>query len=154
MKVRTRTQTITVASPDAAGTVIHTEMFRNFPRADVVQIDAVLSGATGGYLDVVLQRRVAVDSWIDLCRFVRLAAGSAAKRFSFTIDGSGLGPGGVRIFEVGGGSDASPDIALTVSNSTNTTPGDALRLILVAGAGTSAGASQSITLTAYEERFF
>jgi hypothetical protein len=142
-------KTVTATSPASASTVVHTELFRSamLSRADLLTIDATLTGATGGTLDVYLQRKLASDKWRDLVHFAQLAAGAAAKHYSFTINGTTA-----TISDVGGGSDATPGVALAAGAVSNVPPGGDIRVVFVAGASTSAGASQSITISAFSGR--
>jgi hypothetical protein len=115
-------------------------------KAEGIVIDATLTGGTGGTLDVYLQRKIASDTWRDWVHFPQLAA-AASKKYTLTIIGNGAG-----IVEVGGGSDASPGVALAANTAVDVTPGGDVRLVFVSGAGTSAGAAQTIIFTPYTER--
>src|SRR5690348_6986332 len=131
----------TATSPNAASTVAQTPVI-GLGRFDCIAIEVTLLGATGGTLDVYLQVShdwnpiLATGTFFDYVHFTQLAAGAAA--ISYRVDP-----------------------ALTNSITTvgkNTTPalaagsvaggfwGDAMRVLFVAGGGTSAGASQSITV--------
>lgn len=149
MKTKEVSQTITATSPAAAGTVVHTEVFKGsmLARAEGLVIDAKLTQATGGTLDVYLQRKLTTNEWVDWVHFPQLAAGTAVKRYTCTITGNGAS-----IVEVGGGSDASPGVALAANTAVDVTPGDDVRIVFVAGASTSAGAAQTIKITPYTER--
>jgi hypothetical protein len=149
MKRKIATQTVTLTSAAAAGTTIGATLFKGsmFQRADRLVIDALLRGATGGTLDVYLQRKLGTDSWTDLCHFAQQAAAGAQKRYTCTITGDGA-----TIVETGVGTDAAPGVALAVNTLVNVMPGDDVRIVFVAGAATSAGASQSITITAYADK--
>lgn len=142
-------QSITATSPAAASTVIHTALFNgdSIAKADKIVIDAVLAGATGGTLDVYLQRKIASDTWRDFLHFPQLAAGAATVRYTATINGEGTS-----LVVVGGGSDASPGVALAANTLVNVIPGGNIRIVFVAGASTSAGAAQTIQVTTYGER--
>lgn len=149
MNTRELTQTIAVTSPAAASTVVHTALFKGdaLTKADKIVIDAALLGATGGTLDVYLQRKIASDTWRDFLHFPQLAAGAAAVKYTATINGAGTS-----LVAVGGGTDAAPGVALAANTLVNVLPGGDIRIVLVAGGGTSAGAAQSITMTSYGER--
>lgn len=141
-------QTITATSPAAASTVVHTVTFGAgwLRTADKLVIDATLLGGTGGTLDIYLQRKIAADTWRDWIHFPQIAA-ATAKKYTVTITGEGA-----TIVETGGGSDAAPGVALAANTAVNVIPGDVVRIVFVAGASTSAGASNSITITPYTER--
>lgn len=148
MRTKEATQTVTATSPAAAGTSAAPTAFTGgaLVTADALVIDATLTGATGGTLDVYLQRKIAADTWRDWVHFPQVAAG-ASKAFSLVVRGNGT-----TIADVGGGSDASPTPSMAANAFANVIPGGDVRVVFVAGAGTSAGASQTIAITPYTER--
>lgn len=148
MRTRETQQTITATSPSSASTTVGATQFRGemLRRADALMIDAVLIGGTGGTLDVYLQRKLASDSWVDWIHFPQVSAGTTV-RYSLAITGRGA-----TIVAVGGGTDAAPGVALAANTAVDVIPGDDVRMVMVAGGGTSAGAAQSITITPYSER--
>ncbi len=150
MKTKETAQTITATSPAAASTVVHTVVFAGsmLTKAEGLTVTAILAGATGGVLDVYLQHKTGTNAWLDLVHFPQQAAGGAAKRYTFTITGEGSS-----IVEGGGGTDAAPGVALAANTVINVTPLGDIRIVFVAGASTSAGASQTITITPFTERF-
>lgn len=150
MKIKGTAQTVTATSPAAASTTaVASDVFKGalLRGAEALVVDATLVGGTGGTLDVYLQRKLASDSWVDWVHFPQIAA-ATTKRYTFTIVGNGSS-----ITEVGGGTDASPGVALAANTAVNVTPGDDVRVVFVSGSGVSAGASNSITITPYTERF-
>ncbi len=149
MKSKETPQTIIVTSPAAAGTVIHTVLFKGamLTNAEGLVIDAVLAGGTGGVLDIYLQRKTGTDAWLDWVHFPQLAI-AASKKYTATVTGNGTS-----LVEVGGGTDAAPGVALAANTVVDVTPGGDVRIVFVAGASTAAGASQKITITPYTERF-
>ncbi len=110
---------------------------------DWFTIDATLTGGTGGTLDVYLQRKVTDDVWADWLHFPQLAAGASAIRYCANTGAS------TSITTVGGGSDASPGVALAANTFIGGHPGFAVRSVYVAGASTSAGAAQVIRITGW-----
>lgn len=150
MKIKGTSQTVTATSPSAASTTsVASTTFKGaiMRDAEALVIDAKLIGGTGGTLDVYLQRKIASDSWLDWVHFPQIAAGTT-KRYTVTIVGNGSS-----IVEVGGGSDAVPGVALAANTAVNVTPGDDVRVVFVSGSGVSAGATNTITITPYKERF-
>lgn len=145
MRYQSFQRTVTATSPSSPGTAAAAATFASsdLHRADVLVVDAELVGATGGTLDVYLQTREGTD-WIDLAHFPQLASGATARAYTFCITGDGLGA----LAPVG--RNLSPALAANVN--TNRTPRGELRLLFVAGTGTSAGASQSVMVTAYRKR--
>lgn len=139
-----RVFTIADTSPAAASTAVGTVM-RGLAEYQFIRVDAALVGATGGALDVYLQRSVTTDVWADWVHFAQLTAGAAAVRYTL---GSGIGHS-TAISTIGIGSDAAPGVALAAAAFTGGHPGDAIRPVYVAGASTSAGAAVSIRITAW-----
>lgn len=127
-------------SPAAAGTAVGSKV-AGLEKFDWFMVDAQLVGATGGTLDVYLQRKIADDLWADWLHFPQLAAGGAAVRYSAQ---SGTDKD---IVVVGGGTDASPGPALAANTFVGGCPGTAVRAVYVAGASTSAGAAVNIQIT-------
>lgn len=148
MRTKEALQTVTATSPAAASTVIHTVLFTaDICRADRLVIDAALLGATGGTLDIYLQRNVATNVWVDWVHFPQLAAGAVAIKYTLTVTGDNTA-----IVVTGQSTDASITAALAVNTSTNTIPTGPVRIVFVAGASTSAGAAQTIRITPFTNR--
>lgn len=145
---------LTGTSPAAAGNSIIATV-RGLARFSVIRVDAVLTQATGGVLDLYLQRRVVSNPptssiWLDWLHFTQLAAGSTVFRYSAVA--SDAMPN-VTISTVGQMNDdlSVGAFALTPAGTfVGGLPGDEVRLCAVAGASTSAGAVQSVYLTGFE----
>lgn len=139
---------ISGTSPSSASTAVLSGLAAGLEGFDEVRIDADLVGATGGTLDVYVQRQVALDAeisggvWVDWIHFPQLGAGAAAVRYS-------VSPGaGVAISPVGVGTDASAGTpALAANTSVGGHPGSAVRVVCVAGVSTSAGATVKVYVT-------
>lgn len=141
MSVRIKNLTLAGTSAAAASTTVLGTLY-GLSQFDDLRFDAVLAGATGGVLDIYLQRKLAADVWLDWCRFTQLAA-SGAKRYSFSA-----GSGSNTITEVGLWADAGTGTQVLTANAClGGHPGDAIRMVGVAGSGTSAGAAQTIYVT-------
>lgn len=142
-----QTIVLTGTSPASASTAI-TATSKGVIAADWFQIDASLLGATGGALDVFLQRLVyvdgsAVETWVDWVHFPQLSAGASAVVYSV-----GTNPlTSITAVGVGDATTATPTLAANVCVGGH--PGAAVRLVCKAGAGTSAGAVQTVYVTAY-----
>lgn len=134
---------IAATSPTAAGTEAGPTA-ANLGRYRSIAIVATLQGATGGTLDVYLQWSPDEGTtWVDYAHFPQLAAGAAvstrvwtvsraAQQLTLTTVGSGLTP------------------ALAANTIVGGEFGDRLRVVFVAGGGTSAGAAQSILIVGTE----
>jgi hypothetical protein len=134
-------------SPAAAGnSVLATQ--HGLARYNALQIDAVLLGATGDVIDLYLQRRVASGVWLDWLHFAQLAAGAGATYSSYAGDNAP----NANVTTVGQMSDdlSVGAFALPAGVFVGGLPGDAIRLCAVAGAATSAGAVQKVTITGFE----
>src|SRR5687768_12472025 len=129
-------------SPAAAGTSAAASA-SGFGEADSLTVVATLAGATGGTLDVYLQTSYdGGTTYVDFCHFPQLAAAAASS---------------IRIWHI------TRNLAQTTLTTvgSGTTPvlaanaivggcwGNHMRLLFVAGASTSAGAAQSVTIAAY-----
>lgn len=131
-------------SPAAAGTTLGAQLTLPLDRYSYCTISARLAGATGGTLDVYIQssnNNGAAGSWTDAIHFTQLAAAAGAIGYVATL---GHGTGGTAPIVVNS-IDGTPVLAagVVVPHSL----GNNLRPVFVAGAGTSAGAT--ITITAY-----
>ena len=115
-------------------------------KADLLVIDAAVAGSTNGTVDLCLQRKTGATEWTDWVRFPQVAAG-AAKRFSVVINGTGSS-----IAEVGASTTDTPAMTLAANTAVNVMPGDTVRAVVTAGAGTNSAASQKVTVTPYTEK--
>jgi hypothetical protein len=131
-------------SPSAPGNNDSTAVTQDgLERFDWFTLDAKLTQATGGVLDVYLQRWVAsLQEWRDWIHFTQLAAGSTVFRYSLDCRTAATS-----ITTVGQGT--SPSISAGVVTVAH--PGPKVRLYFVAGASTSAGAVQKVTLAAWKK---
>lgn len=118
-----------------------------------VRVDALLVGATGGALDVYIQRKVAPDLWVDWLHFPQLAAGASAIVYSATVQAGNLGsvvnntPSATLAAITTRGTDSTPSPGLAAGTIDLNHPGNQIRVVCVAGASTSAGAALRITVT-------
>lgn len=130
-------QTITETSPATPSTVVGVQVLTGLDDALSLKILATLTGATGGVLDVFLQGFDGVN-WFDVCHFAQLGAGAAAAIFAVSLHRDQ--PSGVPAVI---GFDGTPLLAVnTVSQGGFS---DRLRMVFIAGASTTVGASQVIT---------
>jgi hypothetical protein len=134
--------TITDTSPAAASTAAG-DTVAGLERYTWFTIDAALIGATGGTLDIYLQRKVG-STWVDWYHFTQLADAAAAIRY--TIDSRSVKADGATTV----GSGTSPVINQAVFSCSH--PGNEIRALYVAGVGTSAGAAVSINITGHQAR--
>lgn len=139
-------QEVTVTSPASETTEIAADIFDDLLDYDWFSVDADLTGATGGTLDVYIQRWVENDVWRDWIAFPQIAAGVAVAYYSAQSGGN------TTIQAVGNGTDSAATPALAANSFVGGHPGRKARVVLVAGAATSAGASQVIRLTAWKSR--
>ncbi len=98
-------------------------------------------GATGGTLDIYLQTSPdAGTTFVDYAHFTQFAASSAATKQAFSVSKSAQGLSSSAPLTVG--SATTP--ALAANTVVGGDRGDRIRVVFVAGSGTSAGASQMI----------
>ena len=133
-------------SPSAASTVVGS-VARGLGEYDSLQIVAELTGATGGTLDVYLQ--FSTDNgttWFDYVHFPQKAAASGLTRHLVPVAREWQPSAAITTI----GKDASP--ALAVNTSVGGDWGNMIRAVYVAGASTSAGAAQTITIMGTRRR--
>lgn len=134
-------------SPAAAGTVVGAVQ-RGLGRFTSLRIDAFLIGATGGTLDIYLQRQVAGNAWSDWCHFAQLAAGALAVGYSLKcsmVDSTSIVTSNLA-------TDLIPAVGLSAATFLGGHPGEGFRAIYVAGVGTSAGAAVKLLVTGLGEK--
>ena len=135
--------TITGTTPAAPGTAVvgAPAVFPSFIDAtESLDVCAQLVGATGGTLDLYLQTSPdAGTTWFDYAHLAQLAAGAAASsvRFGVSRYAQALTPVVV-------GKNLTP--ALAAATVVGGPFGDRMRLVAVAGAGTTAGATITFQL--------
>lgn len=145
MSGRQETIAITGTSPAAAGRAVIGKQVGNIESYDDVVVVASLVGATGGTLDIYLQRLVDTNLWVDWIHFPQLAAGAAAVKYS----AASMPPAAATAVVVGTSADdvtsgAAP--ALAANTVVAGHPGSNVRVVAVAGAGTTLGAAVDVRL--------
>lgn len=137
-------------SPSSASQTTIGDYCKGLLAYDWFTIDALLVGATGGTLDVYLQRQVAMDSevsggvWVDWLHFTQLASGASAVRYSVQSGANNT------INTVASATDSSAGTpALSAGSFVGGHPGDKVRAVYVSGSGTSAGAAVKIYITGW-----
>lgn len=139
-----KTFAVSFTSPAAASTVVSATC-AGLSRFDWFQIDANLVGGTGGTLDIYLQKKIASDVWADWVHFAQISAAGTLK-VSATVQSSN------GFTTVGIGTDASPGVALAAGSVVGGHPGDTVRVVCVAGVGTSVGGASVIYITGFEDK--
>jgi len=139
-----RVFTISDTSPAAASTAVGT-LLTGLALYPYVRIDADLVGATGGTLDVYLQRLIKPGAWADWIHFAQLASGASAIRYS-AIASHALS---TTITTSNRGTDVAPGVSLAAATFVGGHPGDVVRAVYVAGGSTTAGAVVTIDITGF-----
>ncbi len=107
-----------------------------------LNIVAKLVGATGGTLDVYIQTSPDQGTtWVDYVHFPQLASGASAIKYAFSCAQGVQSAAPVVV-----GINTAP--ALAVNTILGGGWGDRMRLLMVAGGATSAGAAVNITISA------
>ena len=143
---------MTGTTPAAAGqAAVSGMLLTGLDKYDFFCFDALLVGATGGTLDVYIQRLVdknynsGAGLWLDWIHFPQLGAGASAVDYSVSTVGS------TTITKVGqtanDGVTGAP--ALAANTSVGGHPGDQIRVVAVAGTSTSAGAAITLYVSAF-----
>lgn len=133
-------------SPAAAGTAVSASKAGALQRFGALTIIATLTGATGGTLDVYLQ--VSPDagtSWYDYAHYAQISGSAAAVTKVITVSRHAQQTSITTI-----GTDLTP--ALAANSVVGGDFGDMMRVLFVAGAGTSAGAVQTIKVIGTRSR--
>jgi hypothetical protein len=138
---RTATFNLTFASPGTPGTVAQAPAL-GLGAYESLSIFSTLQGATGGTLDVYLQYSPdGGTTWVDYAHFPQLVAGAGATSRVWNVAKDAPQP---TLTSVGTGT--SP--ALAANSILGGDWGDRLRVLAVAGGGTSAGATQTVLIVA------
>src|SRR5476649_1295708 len=146
----------TGASPAAAGTTVPGATNLNeggglligITQESVAVVDALIVAPAVGTLDVVIQSSIDADqagagNWYDVVRFPQALAAAAAIRYVATLS---RGFNKVVAAPTLTGDSSGGTLTLAVNTLIPDALGNALRIVLVAGVGTSVGAVQRITL--------
>ena len=139
--------TISDTSPAAASTAVGSVIagLGDYP---FLRVDAALVGATGGTLDVYLQRQIKPGFWADWLHFAQLASGAAAVNYS-VIAAHALS---TTVTTSNRGTTAAPGVSLAAGTFLGGHPGDVIRAVYVAGASTSAGAAITIDISGWGQQ--
>lgn len=124
-------------SPAAAGHALSTPVL-GFAQFEWIQIVATIQGATGGTLDMVVETSADGSTWLELCRFVQLTAGATAA--TYTVDPT---PDGIIVAR---GKNLTTTFVIAAGSCVGGMWLDRIRVRMVAGSGTSAGAVQSVSV--------
>lgn len=158
MSAKKKVFTFAGTTPNAPGSAVvgsTSAGLRGFEEYDYFNVFADLVGATGGALDVYLERKVNDDAltstdakWTQFAHFTQLAAAAAAIRYAFSFGGNGTMTAPVAS---GVSDEGTPTFGLVLAANTIIPghPGNCVRCVATAGAGTSAGAAISITIVAW-----
>jgi len=135
---------MTGTSPAAASTTAVVANLSGLEKYSFFQIDAIITGGTGGTVDLYIQRKVDTNTWLDWAHFTQVSA-ATTKRYTVSTVANGT------IVEVGQLNDAanSGSLVLAANSFVGGHPGDDVRLVAVSGSGTSAGAVQTVYISAY-----
>lgn len=107
-----------------------------------ISFEAVLAGATGGTLDIYVQNSPDMGAtWYDYIHYAQLASGAPVVRYTASV---ASGAQNLSLQTVG--FNLTP--ALAASTVIGGAWGDRFRMVMVAGAGTTAGASLALRVVA------
>jgi hypothetical protein len=136
----------TTPNAPAGGTVIGSPAVFQVEAPEALDVNADLVGATGGVLNLYLQTSPDKGTtWYDYAAFAQLANGALATSVRFGLSRTSPSSGGLVV--VGKGLVAAVGNALTAGTIIGGPFGDRMRLVAIAGAGTSAGAVITVRLT-------
>lgn len=132
--------TLTETSPSAAGTTAGTKLATSLDDYDCITVYLTLRGATGGTLNVTIQRSPDGTTFYDWFRSSDITAAAAASSMTLcpvldgtpTVVGTGTTP------------------ALAKGTVAPGLWGKQMRVVFEAGSGTSAGASQTVLIECHK----
>lgn len=129
---------ITATSPSSPSTAPAAQVISGVGRYSSMSIYATIQGATGGVLDIYIQTSFdGGNTWYDYAHYAQLAAGAASSIKYWSVSAGSQQTTATTV-----GSGTSP--ALAANTIVGGAFGDQIRVLFVAGASTSAGASQKI----------
>lgn len=132
-------QTVTGSSGAAGVGMLSPVSLEAFNSLNIV---AQLVGATGGTLDVHVQFSPdGGTTWVDFIHFPQLLGSASAVKYAAAVSQSGQTSAPIVV-----GTNLNP--ALAANTVVGGAWGDQLRLVMVAGSGTSAGAAVKVTVAA------
>lgn len=126
------------ATSPASATYSRSTPVTGFAQFEWVQIIATVQGATGGVLDIVIETSADGSTWLELFRTVQLAAGATSA--TYTVDPT---PDGIVTAR---GKNLTTTFVIAAGSCVGGMWLDRMRVRMVAGAGTSAGAVQSVSV--------
>ncbi len=142
----TQIHAIADTSPAAASTAIG-DTVGGLSKYDAITILGTLQGGTGGTLDVYIQTSFdAGVTWYDYVHFAQKADGAAATTVAVSFPPAGV----TALTAIGKGSLSTPSVGLAANTVIGGVWGDMMRAVYVAGAGTSAGTAQTISIVGYK----
>jgi hypothetical protein len=125
-------------SPAAAGYSLSTAK-TGFCKWQTLRLDATITGATGGTIDVLVETSPDGTTWYEMWHIAQSAAAAAAKSITVSFNrGTGYAT------TIGVGTLASTTMTLASGAAVDGQWFDRLRVRMVAGTSTSAGAVQSV----------
>ena len=136
----------TDTSPAAAGNAASGETALNCALYKWIRITAQITGGTGGTTQMVVQSKMAGDTWVEWASSAAVAAGVTTV-YVFSPEATAV------VSTVGITDDALTAYTPTLAAGTcvGGHPGDTVRLVWVAGVGTSAGDAQVVYLEGWRE---
>jgi hypothetical protein len=140
--MRPKSFTLTDTSPASATSATSAGYAGGLQYFDTLTIISTLQGGTGGNLSVYLQTTFDDGvTWFDFAHYQTISAGASAATNIWHVHRSTAVTAATTI-----GSGTSPALAVNTIN--GGAFGDRIRVLYVAGAGTSAGASQTVRIIA------
>ena len=134
-------------SPAAAGVAASARTATDLRHYQWLRFTCIVTGGTGGATDITVQTKVHSDLWADWARTPAVAATVTTKY--------AIGPEATSVIPTIGTTDdalAGPyAVVLAAGTCVGGHPGDEIRLVYTAGAGTSAGAAQLVYLHGWSE---
>lgn len=124
-------------SPAAQGYAVSTPV-TGFDPYEAITVNATLTGATGGALNVLVETSPDGTNWYEMVHFPQIAAAAAAAQYSVSIQLDNT--------VVARGKNKTTTAALATGTAFGGQWYDRMRVRFIAGSGTSAGAAQAVEI--------
>lgn len=132
------TLTLWSAASANSATTTYGTAYSGFAQWDTLTLYVKLTGATGGALDCYIRNSWDGTTFYDFWHPTQVTAAASAveKKWSPTLDGV--------VYTIGSGTISTSGVALASGTGAGGHWGEWLQVVMVTGAGTSAGATQTV----------
>jgi hypothetical protein len=138
---------MTNATPASPTSRVGSDVISGLKEYDWFETTGYLAGASGGTLDVYVQREIVGGVWEDWVHFPQLADGAAARVYWIPP----YGCNNAATVTIGTGTSTSASVAMAAGVALGGHPGDKVRTVFVTGAGTTAASvNQTVRIVGHK----